>query len=283
LVSPYINRFLQPDTIIPNPSNPQSWNRYSYVANRPINFNDPTGHSPCEEYQGVCLSESQMDGVWDSLTSGGGGGAGGGGGDGHSGGGHHHDNDLEDDLDGGMTIPFDTDEIVNSIPGTSQQWSTIASAADEIALAWDILLGVYVLVWAGIGLGGGLMFEGNPVTGLAGAAAGFIIGEGSVFMSGALFPGNIIASAATVAGSIADAKSGNTSIAGQLSISQNGINLTANGQVASTTVISTALSAVGWPANIVSISLPLQLAAVENDRGTFGSFNLPVDINITFP
>ena len=25
-------------------SNPQSWNRYSYVKNRPIKFNDPTGH-----------------------------------------------------------------------------------------------------------------------------------------------------------------------------------------------------------------------------------------------
>jgi hypothetical protein len=43
-VSPYINRFLQPDTIIPGLANPQSWNRYSYVTNRPINFNDPTGH-----------------------------------------------------------------------------------------------------------------------------------------------------------------------------------------------------------------------------------------------
>jgi hypothetical protein len=28
-------------------SNPQSWNRYSYVQNRPISFNDPTGHSIC--------------------------------------------------------------------------------------------------------------------------------------------------------------------------------------------------------------------------------------------
>jgi hypothetical protein len=42
--SPYINHFLQPDTIIPHPTNPQAWNRYSYVGNRPVNFSDPSGH-----------------------------------------------------------------------------------------------------------------------------------------------------------------------------------------------------------------------------------------------
>jgi hypothetical protein len=47
--SPYINRFLQPDSIIPDPYNPQSWNRYSYVTNRPVNFNDPTGHMMKED------------------------------------------------------------------------------------------------------------------------------------------------------------------------------------------------------------------------------------------
>jgi RHS repeat-associated protein len=43
--SPTLGRFTQPDTIIPDTANPQSWNRYSYVENRPITYIDSTGHS----------------------------------------------------------------------------------------------------------------------------------------------------------------------------------------------------------------------------------------------
>jgi hypothetical protein len=35
---------LQPDTQIPDYTNPQAWNRYSYVLNNPIRYDDPTGH-----------------------------------------------------------------------------------------------------------------------------------------------------------------------------------------------------------------------------------------------
>jgi RHS repeat-associated protein len=44
--SPYLNRFIQPDTIVPDLANPQAWNRYSYTFNNPIRYNDPTGHCP---------------------------------------------------------------------------------------------------------------------------------------------------------------------------------------------------------------------------------------------
>ncbi len=41
---PIIGRFVQPDTIVPNPGNPQDLNRYSYVRNSPLRYTDPTGH-----------------------------------------------------------------------------------------------------------------------------------------------------------------------------------------------------------------------------------------------
>jgi RHS repeat-associated protein len=48
--SPYLNRFTQPDSIVPNTLNSQSLNRYSYVFNRPIIMNDPSGHVPADCY-----------------------------------------------------------------------------------------------------------------------------------------------------------------------------------------------------------------------------------------
>ena len=58
--SPYINHFIQPDSIIPDPSNPQAWNRFGYVRNNPINFNDPTGHIDCALY-GFCPDSHGVD------------------------------------------------------------------------------------------------------------------------------------------------------------------------------------------------------------------------------
>ncbi|MEE8414588.1 MAG: RHS repeat-associated core domain-containing protein, partial [Dehalococcoidales bacterium] len=41
---PVIGRFISADPIIPNPSNPQSYNRYSYVLNNPLKYVDPSGN-----------------------------------------------------------------------------------------------------------------------------------------------------------------------------------------------------------------------------------------------
>lgn len=56
--SPYLNHFIQPDSIVPYPFNPQAWNRFGYVHNNPINFNDPSGHARCNE-EGECWEGSK--------------------------------------------------------------------------------------------------------------------------------------------------------------------------------------------------------------------------------
>jgi RHS repeat-associated protein len=43
--APYINRFISADTIVPDPTNPQQYNRYSYVLNNALKYTDPSGHS----------------------------------------------------------------------------------------------------------------------------------------------------------------------------------------------------------------------------------------------
>jgi RHS repeat-associated protein len=41
---PRIGRFLTADSLIPDPLNSQSWNRYAYVGNNPVKYADPSGH-----------------------------------------------------------------------------------------------------------------------------------------------------------------------------------------------------------------------------------------------
>jgi RHS repeat-associated protein len=64
-----VGRFLSPDPHIPDPSNAQSYNRYSYVINNPLTLTDPSGFD----------EESMPTDGFDDSDSGGGGGGGGGG------------------------------------------------------------------------------------------------------------------------------------------------------------------------------------------------------------
>ncbi len=63
---PYLGRFISADTIVPNPGNPQDFNRYAYAADNPLRYVDPSGHTKwepptrqrapqCGEFQSVCV------------------------------------------------------------------------------------------------------------------------------------------------------------------------------------------------------------------------------------
>ena len=55
---PALRLFTAADTIIPDPANPQTFNRYAYVNNNPIRFADPSGHETCDLETGVCWSDT---------------------------------------------------------------------------------------------------------------------------------------------------------------------------------------------------------------------------------
>ncbi len=53
---PGIGRFASADTIVPDPTDPQTFNRYSYVNNNPVKYTDPTGHCVWD----VCIVEGVL-------------------------------------------------------------------------------------------------------------------------------------------------------------------------------------------------------------------------------
>ena len=52
-----VGQFISADTIVPDPMNPQQFNRYTYSLNSPTNFTDPTGHRACASTE-MCAAGS---------------------------------------------------------------------------------------------------------------------------------------------------------------------------------------------------------------------------------
>ncbi len=64
-------RFLQPDTIVPEPGDPMSLNRYLYVRGNPIRYTDPSGHFTEDELLewDVFFGPNQLNGVRDETAT----------------------------------------------------------------------------------------------------------------------------------------------------------------------------------------------------------------------
>jgi RHS repeat-associated protein len=74
--NPILGRFIQADTIVQDPFDPQSWNRYAYVRNNPLKYVDPSGHfeldigfdlDPSENEHSVAEDAASLD--WDGAPS----------------------------------------------------------------------------------------------------------------------------------------------------------------------------------------------------------------------
>jgi hypothetical protein len=59
---PLWGRFTSADTFVPQPGNPQAWDRYAYVNNSPLKYVDPTGHDAWWCNNASCRSEYYWNG-----------------------------------------------------------------------------------------------------------------------------------------------------------------------------------------------------------------------------
>ncbi|MFZ1557212.1 MAG: RHS repeat-associated core domain-containing protein [Nitrospira sp.] len=64
-----LGRFISPDSLVPEPANPQSLNRYSYVKNNPFRYIDPTGHEPDDIGCWWCAYQSGLGSIGDPSHS----------------------------------------------------------------------------------------------------------------------------------------------------------------------------------------------------------------------
>jgi hypothetical protein len=69
-----LGRFVSADTIVPQPGNPQAFNRYSYVTNNPVKYTDPSGHCRYDEngdftYDENCTLEEFAGLSWEHRQS----------------------------------------------------------------------------------------------------------------------------------------------------------------------------------------------------------------------
>jgi RHS repeat-associated protein len=263
---PGINHFTQPDTIVPDQYNPLDWNRYSYVRYNPLKYTDPTGHDP----------KCGPDGIWcgyDGSGYAGGTGSGSTGGDLVSSDGYGGESANSYNQSPLYSYTYDSMELYNLIlPWSPETWGFISLKLDEIALGLDLFAGVIVLGHVGLGTAGTLTFEGNP----AGAAGGYVLGELNPVVRGVVNGGNIIATFVTQAGLIQALKDGTHRNVTTLTVSQNNISISSQTHISGNAMLAIVLTGLGWAAQPVSLSLPAQYAAVQNDKG-----NIPLP-SLTF-
>jgi RHS repeat-associated protein len=67
--SPGLGRFVSADTIVPEPANPQNFNRYAYGLNNPLRYTDPSGHQGEPWWEQVIRGiHGWVCGGWNSIS-----------------------------------------------------------------------------------------------------------------------------------------------------------------------------------------------------------------------
>ena len=65
---PLLGKFISPDSLVPKPNDPQSFNRYSYCLNNPLKLIDPTGRAGDAFHFGTTYELAVNEGISEDLA-----------------------------------------------------------------------------------------------------------------------------------------------------------------------------------------------------------------------
>ena len=249
---PGLGRFAQPDSLVPVASQGvQAWDRYAYVNNNPVRFNDPSGHWPCSfSGSGFSCSFSTF-GLGSAVNQA-----------------------------GNLLGMKNASDIASSGLSTIGLGLDITAGAVDFAASAIVTTGMIVGATGGAAItlpGGGTAV----VTGAAGASVGWAMTE--IGVKPLILAGNFLASTATLATVLSELISGDTGFEYALGINSKGVEMSSQVAIGSASQVSIWATTVGWVSPLAHLSLGIQTVAILGDLGIISPPPISISLAASLP
>ncbi len=166
-----------------------------------------------------------------------------------------------------LQIIIDTQQIAQRIPFSSRTWAQVATALDLSAWITDVLATGFVVTGTVLGFVGGAVVEGKLIPGgtIASALAGLWMAE--VNVQPLIRVGNLLATGASFATLISEAKTGETHLQVSLILSPEEFSLSYQARIGPGSQVAMTITTAGWLVWEAFSSLTLQSIALASDLG----------------
>jgi hypothetical protein len=166
-----------------------------------------------------------------------------------------------------IQIIIDTQQIAQRIPFSSRTWAQVATTLDLSAWITDVLASGFVAAGTVLGFVGGAVVEGKPIPGgtIAGALTGLWMTE--VNVQPLIRVGNLLATGASFATLISEAKTGETRLQASLILSPEEFSLNYQAKIGPGSQVAVVTTTAGWLVWEAFSSLTLQSIALASDLG----------------